>query len=85
MSKSFEGVIISAWMNGAERREPNGWHWGENLKPHEDPGFSAVYTLALPLGAVPIACGIDPLKLTVFSMALTAMPGRASGSTTLRR
>jgi len=25
-----EGVIISAWMNGAERKAPNGWHWGES-------------------------------------------------------
>jgi hypothetical protein len=22
-------VIVAAWMNGAERKQPNGWHWGE--------------------------------------------------------
>lgn len=49
-----------------------GWNWGEDLKPHEDPGFTAVYTLALLLSAIPIVLGLDPLKLTVFSMALTA-------------
>ena len=49
-----------------------GWRWGENLKPREDPGFSLVYTLSIILGVIPIACGLDPLKLTVFSMALTA-------------
>ncbi len=27
--RTREGVIISAWMNGAERRQPPGWHWGE--------------------------------------------------------
>jgi len=27
--RTREGVIISAWMNGAERRQPKGWHWGE--------------------------------------------------------
>jgi lysophospholipase L1-like esterase len=27
--RTREGVIISAWMNGAERRQPSGWHWGE--------------------------------------------------------
>jgi lysophospholipase L1-like esterase len=27
--RTREGVIISAWMNGAERRQPAGWHWGE--------------------------------------------------------
>jgi Mn2+/Fe2+ NRAMP family transporter len=32
-----------------------------------------VYTCALALSAVPIAAGVDPLKLTMFSMALTAL------------
>lgn len=27
--RTREGVVISAWMNGAERRQPAGWHWGE--------------------------------------------------------
>ncbi len=27
--RTREGVIISAWMNGVERRQPKGWHWGE--------------------------------------------------------
>jgi len=27
--RTREGVIISAWMNGAERKQPPGWHWGE--------------------------------------------------------
>jgi Mn2+/Fe2+ NRAMP family transporter len=49
-----------------------GWAWGEDLKPRQNPGFAAVYTLALVLAAIPIALGLDPLKLTVFSMALTA-------------
>ncbi|TIP36001.1 MAG: divalent metal cation transporter, partial [Mesorhizobium sp.] len=31
-----------------------------------------VYTLTLFLAAVPIALGLDPLRLTIFSMALTA-------------
>jgi Mn2+/Fe2+ NRAMP family transporter len=50
-----------------------GWNWGENRKPRDDPGFSLVYTCALAISAIPIAAGVDPLKLTVFSMALTAM------------
>jgi Mn2+/Fe2+ NRAMP family transporter len=49
-----------------------GWRWGENQKPRDDPGFSLVYTASLILSAIPIAFGLDPLKLTVFSMALTA-------------
>lgn len=27
--RTREGVIISAWMNGAERSAPRGWRWGE--------------------------------------------------------
>jgi sialidase-1 len=27
--RTKEGVIISAWMNGAEKKSPRGWHWGE--------------------------------------------------------
>ncbi|WP_371884417.1 NRAMP family divalent metal transporter [Caballeronia sp. S22] len=50
-----------------------GWNWGKNLKPREDPAFCLVYTCALAISAIPIAAGVDPLKLTVFSMALTAM------------
>jgi Mn2+/Fe2+ NRAMP family transporter len=50
-----------------------GWRWGENLRPRKASRFALVYTLALPLAALVIVTGIDPLKLTVFSMALTAL------------
>jgi Mn2+/Fe2+ NRAMP family transporter len=50
-----------------------GWNWGEDLKPKDDPGFSATYTAVLLLGTLLIAAGLDPLKLTVLSMALTAV------------
>ncbi|MFL5045812.1 MAG: NRAMP family divalent metal transporter [Xanthobacteraceae bacterium] len=49
-----------------------GWNWGENLKPKDDPGFAATYTLFILLGCVPVVAGLDPLKLTMFAMALTA-------------
>ncbi|SFQ07232.1 Natural resistance-associated macrophage protein [Mesorhizobium sp. NFR06] len=49
-----------------------GWTWGEDLRSRDDPGFSLVYTLTLILAAVPITLGLDPLRLTIFSMALTA-------------
>jgi Mn2+/Fe2+ NRAMP family transporter len=49
-----------------------GWNWGKDLRPREDPGFTIVYTLSIILAAIPIAAGLDPLKLTTFSMALTA-------------
>ncbi len=27
--RTREGVIVSAWMNGAERKQPKGWRWGD--------------------------------------------------------
>jgi Mn2+/Fe2+ NRAMP family transporter len=50
-----------------------GWKWGENIKPREAARFSLVYTIAIALAGVVIFTGIDPLKLTIFSMALTAL------------
>jgi Mn2+/Fe2+ NRAMP family transporter len=50
-----------------------GWKWGENLRPRDAARFSLVYTLAIPLAGLLIFTGIDPLKLTIFSMALTAL------------
>jgi Mn2+/Fe2+ NRAMP family transporter len=50
-----------------------GWRWGEDLRPREAARFTLVYTVALPLAALVLVTGIDPLKLTVFSMALTAL------------
>ncbi|HEU4697742.1 MAG TPA: divalent metal cation transporter [Gemmatimonadales bacterium] len=49
-----------------------GWRWSKDQAPAADARFSTVYTLLLPLAALPIALGLDPLKVTLFSMALTA-------------
>jgi Mn2+/Fe2+ NRAMP family transporter len=50
-----------------------GWNWGEDLKPIEDARFCLVYTVLIALAALPIAAGLDPLTLTVYSMALTVV------------
>src|SRR4051812_12350989 len=50
-----------------------GWKWGENIRPGEAARFSLVYTVAVVLAGLLIFTGIDPLKLTIFSMALTAL------------
>jgi Mn2+/Fe2+ NRAMP family transporter len=47
-----------------------GWAWGENLKPREAARFSAAFTVAVVLAALFMVVGIDPLKLTNFSMVL---------------
>ena len=49
-----------------------GWPWSENMKPAKDARFATTYTILLALAALPIALGADPLKLTNFSMVLSA-------------
>lgn len=49
-----------------------GWHSSEEGKPVEESRFSTVYTVILFLAAVPILLGIDPMKVTTISMALTS-------------
>ncbi len=49
-----------------------GWNWSENQHPQEDARFSLTYTVFIFLGSLLMVAGIDPLKLTIFTMALTA-------------
>jgi Mn2+/Fe2+ NRAMP family transporter len=49
-----------------------GWNWSENQRPLDEARFSTAYTVTVMLGAVATMIGIDPLKLTIFSMAVTA-------------
>lgn len=49
-----------------------GWDWSENAKPKQNARFSLTYTVTILLAGVVMAAGIDPLKLTNFSMMLTA-------------
>lgn len=50
-----------------------GWNWGENLRPREAARFSLVYTVFVFLASLLMVIGIDPLQLTLFSMAITAL------------
>ena len=50
-----------------------GWNWSENQHPREDARFSLTYTVLIFLTSLLILFGIDPLKLTIFTMALTAV------------
>ena len=50
-----------------------GWAWGENKEPRKAARFSLSYTFALVIGMIPIVAGMDPLGLTIMSMALTAL------------
>ncbi|MFN2533135.1 MAG: Nramp family divalent metal transporter [Pyrinomonadaceae bacterium] len=49
-----------------------GWNWSENQRPLAEARFSLTYTIIILLAMLLVLVGIDPLKLTIFSMALTA-------------
>ncbi len=49
-----------------------GWNWGEDLDPREDARFCMVYTAAILVSSLLILFGIDPLKLTLVTMAINA-------------
>jgi Mn2+/Fe2+ NRAMP family transporter len=50
-----------------------GWNWSESQHPKEDARFSFTYTVFIFAASLLMVIGIDPLKLTIFTMALTAV------------
>ena len=50
-----------------------GWNWGENLAPRRNARFASIYTGGILLAACVTLLAGDPLKLTLFSMALTVV------------
>jgi Mn2+/Fe2+ NRAMP family transporter len=50
-----------------------GWNWGENLAPRRNARFATIYTGAILIAACITLVAADPLKLTLFSMALTVV------------
>lgn len=49
-----------------------GWNWGEDLPPSGDARFSLTYSSTLFIATLLVFIGIDPVKLTNLSMALTS-------------
>jgi Mn2+/Fe2+ NRAMP family transporter len=49
-----------------------GWNWGEDLSPSGDARFSLMYTAVLLIATLLVFIGVDPVKLTNLSMALTS-------------
>lgn len=49
-----------------------GWNWSEDLEPSRNARFAFVYTIIIMLAAVPLMLKVDPIKVTMMSMALTS-------------
>ena len=68
------GAALEASLSTAyEFAQGFGWRWGESLAPRKAPRFALAYTIVIAAALVPTLLGVDPLKLTIFSMALTAL------------
>ena len=68
------GAALEASLSTAyELAQGFGWRWGESLHPREAPRFALSYPAVIAAASVPTLLGLDPLKLTIFSMALTAL------------
>ncbi|MFN2644430.1 MAG: Nramp family divalent metal transporter [Burkholderiales bacterium] len=50
-----------------------GWNWGEDLKPRRAARFSVAYTGFIAVATLIVLAGVNPMKLTLFSMAITAV------------
>jgi Mn2+/Fe2+ NRAMP family transporter len=50
-----------------------GWNWSENAQPRTAARFALAYTVVLLVSVLPVLLGVDPLKITILSMAFTAM------------
>jgi Mn2+/Fe2+ NRAMP family transporter len=50
-----------------------GWTWGVNKKRRETSRFVAAYTIVLLLAIVMASIGVDPLQMTLISVALTVV------------
>jgi Mn2+/Fe2+ NRAMP family transporter len=49
-----------------------GWRWSEDARPRDAARFTLAYTATLLCAVVIVLVGVDPLAITLLSMALTA-------------
>ena len=68
----FGAVAEIALASGYIAAEELGWNWSEDIAPRDAARFSMFYTVLVFLSVIPIVLGLDPLKLTMISMVLTA-------------
>lgn len=69
----FGACLESALTVAYELAQGLGWNWGESVAPARASRFASTYTIAIAIAAIPAALGVDPLALTIFTMALTAV------------
>ncbi len=68
---SFGAAIEVALGIAYELAQTFGWSWGKNKRARDEARFTLAYTLPIAVAALVMLTGIEPLKLTVFTMVLT--------------
>ena len=68
LSTALEVALAIAYMAA----QGFGWTWSQNERPRKNARFCTVYTGATLVGMLLVLTGIDPIKLTNMSMALTS-------------
>jgi Mn2+/Fe2+ NRAMP family transporter len=70
---SFGAAVEVSLSSAYEAAQTLGWNWGKEQKASDEARFTLTYTVLLFAAALPIVAGLDPLKLTVFTMALVCL------------
>jgi Mn2+/Fe2+ NRAMP family transporter len=68
------GAAVEVSLSSAyEVAQTLGWNWGKEQKARNASRFTLAYSTLLFAAALPIVAGLDPLKVTVFTMAITCL------------
>jgi Mn2+/Fe2+ NRAMP family transporter len=70
---SFGAAVEVSLGTAYEIAQCLGWNWGESQRPRDAARFSLAYSFMLVVGLALVLSGIDPMKLTVFTMALACV------------
>jgi Mn2+/Fe2+ NRAMP family transporter len=70
---SFGAAVEVSLSAAYEIAQSFGWNWGKSQKPASEARFTCSYSIILAVAALPVLLGIDPMKLTIFTMALACL------------
>ena len=70
---TFGAALETALSSGYIISQFFGWQWGKFVRPADAPRFHAVVLISLVLGAMLVLTSIDPIKVTEYSLVLSAL------------
>ena len=70
---TFGAALETALSSGYIISQFFGWQWGKRVRPADSPRFHAVVLVSLVLAAMLVLTSIDPIKVTEYSLVLSAL------------